>query len=63
MLLCSGLFIRIAFPNDEVLRVEQPGFQPQTVANIALDSRYPHSIFCHNNEVCILRKKDNINRA
>ena len=45
---CSGLRTRMAFPNDEVVRIGtgvlQPGFQPRTVANPALDSRRPTRI-------------------
>ena len=45
MCVCSGLRTRMACPNYGVARIGtgvlQPGFQPWTVANPALDSRCP----------------------
>ena len=46
-----------------MVRVVQPGFQPRTVANPALDSLCPHSFFNPNNEVWKSRTRDDINIA
>ena len=42
---CSVLCTRLASPNYEVVRVIQPGLQPQTVDNPSLDSGCPGIIF------------------
>ena len=39
--LCYGIRTRIACPNYELVKIIQPGFQPQTVATPYLDSGYP----------------------
>ena len=57
----SGLRTRIECQNYEAVRVFQLGFQPQTVANPALDSGYPHSLFNPNYEVCMPGTRDDIN--
>ena len=36
--MCSGIHTRISCPNYEVVRVFQPGFQPQIWDKLALDS-------------------------
>ena len=63
VVLCSSLWTKIACPNDDVARVFQHIFQPQTVANIALYSGFPHSSFKSNNKLCMPMTRYNINRA
>ena len=43
--MCSIIYTRIAWPNDELLWVVQPGIQPDTVLKTALDFKFLALIF------------------
>ena len=63
LLLCSGIRTMIAYPYNEVVRIEQPRFQPQTVANLSLDYGLSYSFFNPNDAVRMSMTRDDINRV